>query len=96
MDLEPDVDLTALASSLSAYSGADISTVCRDAAMMSLRRAIRNRPLDVEALRTLSREEVDKPISNEDLKDAAQRCKRTCSEEDRRKYREWMEKYGSE
>ena len=35
--ISPDVDLRALAAKMDGYSGADIATVCRDAAMMVLR-----------------------------------------------------------
>ena len=64
--------------------------------MMSLRRAIRQRALDVNELRSLNRDEVDKPISRADLLDAAARCRRTCSDQDRERYGQWMQKYGSE
>ena len=41
MDITGDVDYDDLAVQLESYSGADITNLCRDAAMMSMRRAIK-------------------------------------------------------
>ena len=43
MDITGDVDYDDLAVRLDSYSGADITNLCRDAAMMSMRRAIKVR-----------------------------------------------------
>lgn len=40
--MDDDVDLDALARLTDGYSGADISVVCRDAAMMSVRRVMKS------------------------------------------------------
>merc|ERR1719450_2069547 len=51
--LTDDVDIAALAKLTDGYSGADIASVCRDAAMMSVRRvmaAARERGLEDEAI----------------------------------------------
>ena len=45
MDITGDVDYDDLAVRLDSYSGADITNLCRDAAMMSMRRAIKVRTI---------------------------------------------------
>lgn len=44
--LDGEVDITAIASYLDMYSGSDITSVCKDAAMSPLRRAIEGKSLD--------------------------------------------------
>jgi katanin p60 ATPase-containing subunit A1 len=44
VSLSADVDLDQLAESTDGYSGADISNVCRDASMMSMRRMLVSGP----------------------------------------------------
>jgi katanin p60 ATPase-containing subunit A1 len=41
MELDDDVDLDDFAVRTDSYSGSDITNLCRDAAMMSMRRAIK-------------------------------------------------------
>lgn len=93
MSLEDDTDLDQVAEELEYYSGADITNLCRDAAMMSMRKAIRDRPLD--ELKQMKPEDIDKPISKEDFEEALIRCKKTCSEAQSTKYEKWMEQFGS-
>ncbi len=78
---------------LDMYSGADITNLCRDAAMMSMRKAIGGKPL--EELKRLRKEEIDKPITRADFGAAAARCKRTSSGAQIVRYEEWMDKHGS-
>ncbi|CAF4682837.1 unnamed protein product, partial [Rotaria magnacalcarata] len=42
VQLHGDVDLNGIAQKLDGYSGSDITSVCRDAAMMQMRRATEN------------------------------------------------------
>merc|ERR1719374_411307 len=59
--LGEDVSIEEVAKKLEGYSGADITNVCRDAAMQSMRRRIQGlRPDDI---RKLSKEELDLPTS---------------------------------
>lgn len=91
--LSEDVNLEEIAERLDSYSGADITNVCRDAAMMSMRRLIKNRGLD--EIRTLSKNDLDKPITAEDFDESIERCKKSCSDIEVGRYKSWIDKHGS-
>lgn len=93
MKVSEEVDLERIADDLDSYSASDITNLCRDAAMMSMRKAIKNKPL--EELKQIKQEEIDKPITQDDFKDALERCKNTCSDIEISRYEEWMSKHGS-
>jgi SpoVK/Ycf46/Vps4 family AAA+-type ATPase len=49
--LDGDVDLDQISGMLNNYSGADVTSLCRDAALMSMRRVIRNKsPSEIRQL----------------------------------------------
>ena len=93
MQVEEDTDLNEIADNLQSYSCADITNLCRDAAMMSMRKHIKDKPL--EELRQIKKEDIDKPLTKEDFDAALERCKRTSTEDECSKYEVWMEKHGS-
>ena len=62
MKLADDINLDLIIKKLNGYSGADISNVCRDAAMMPLRNAIANGTLSITEIATKKPEELDAPI----------------------------------
>ena len=88
-----DLSLSEVSTWLEGYSGADITNVCRDAAMMSMRRRIAG--LKPSEIRSLGREELDMPVTMEDFKEAVEKCNKSVSKEDLDKYVEWMEEFGS-
>ena len=61
MKVAEDVDLNNIARQLGGYSGADITNVCRDASMMSMRRKIAG--LKPSEIRNLDKSELDLPVS---------------------------------
>lgn len=82
-----------VADKLLGYSCSDISNVCRDAAMMAMRRQLCNRlPSEIRSIR---KEDVDLPITLVDFEEALARTKKTVSEGDVSKFEKWMEEYGS-
>jgi len=88
-----DVDLRPLAEQMEGYSGSDITNVCRDASMMVMRRRIQG--LSAEEIRNLPKEELDFPVTQEDFKEALRKCSKSVSEEDIKKYTDWMNEFGS-
>ncbi|GLH05023.1 Spastin [Gryllus bimaculatus] len=91
--LDPDVDLKEVAARLKGYSGADITNVCRDASMMSMRRKIAG--LRPDQIKQLPKEELDLPVSVLDFEEALAKCNKSVSKEDLEKYEKWMNEYGS-
>ncbi|XP_068156975.1 katanin p60 ATPase-containing subunit A-like 1 isoform X1 [Drosophila tropicalis] len=91
--IDESVDLTYVANQLKGYSGADITNVCREASMMSMRRKIAG--LTPEQIRQLATEEVDLPVSNKDFNEAMSRCNKSVSRADLDKYEKWMMEFGS-
>ncbi|XP_069951599.1 katanin p60 ATPase-containing subunit A-like 1 isoform X2 [Cherax quadricarinatus] len=91
--LDETVNLSEIAMMLSGYSGADITNVCRDASMMSMRRKIAG--LTPDEIRALPKEELDLPVSQTDFHDAIQKCNKSVSQDDLEKYENWMREFGA-
>ncbi|CAB3376370.1 Hypothetical predicted protein [Cloeon dipterum] len=91
--LEPGVNLKSLSSQLEGYSGCDIGNVCRDAAMMSMRRMITGKTSD--EIRAIRKEEVDLPVTADDFKEAISRCKKSVSNNDKSRYEQWVSEFGA-
>ncbi|XP_050672214.1 katanin p60 ATPase-containing subunit A-like 1 [Leptidea sinapis] len=91
--VDPELDLKVIAKKLDGYSGADITTVCRDAAMMSMRRRIAG--LKPEQIKQLAKEEVDLPVTKADFMEALSKCNKSVSKGDIQKYLTWMAEFGS-
>ena len=61
--VEDGLDLKAIGRKLDGYSGADITNVCRDASMMSMRRKIAGlRPSEIK---NLAKDELDMPVTKQ-------------------------------
>ncbi|XP_054270368.1 katanin p60 ATPase-containing subunit A-like 1 [Macrosteles quadrilineatus] len=91
--LESNVNLKDIAGKLKGYSGADITNVCRDASMMSMRRKIAG--LRPDQIKQLAKEELDLPVSMQDFSEAISKCNKSVSKEDLDKYEKWMSEFGS-
>ncbi|XP_069695956.1 katanin p60 ATPase-containing subunit A-like 1 isoform X2 [Periplaneta americana] len=91
--MDESLDTNVIADKLEGYTGSDISNVCRDAAMMSMRRKISGRsPAEIKKIK---KEDVDLPVTTEDFEEALARCKKSVSLNDVSKYESWMEDFGS-
>lgn len=93
VDKADDLDLLAVANLLEGYSGADITSVCRDACMVKMRRTIAN--MTPEQIRSLSKDQLDLPVSAEDFYEAIRKINKSVSAEDLKKYDKWMSEFGS-
>lgn len=91
--VDESVDLDVIARKLDGYSGADITNVCRDASMMSMRRKIAG--LKPEQIKQLGKEELDLPVSTQDFNEALSKCNKSVSRQDLEKYEKWMNEFGS-
>lgn len=87
------VDLEVIANRLKGYSGADITNVCRDAAMMSLRKKIIG--LKPEQIKLLAKDDIDLPVTITDFMDAIGKCNKSVSKQDLARYEKWMDEFGS-
>jgi katanin p60 ATPase-containing subunit A1 len=88
-----DVELGSIAKRLGGYSGADITNVCRDASMMSMRRKIAG--LKPSEIKNLDRNELELPVTKKDFSEALAKCNKSVSREDLDKYEKWMVEFGS-
>jgi katanin p60 ATPase-containing subunit A1 len=104
--LAENIDFASLAQKLQGYSGADITSVCRDAAMMPMRRRIHG--LTTEEIKALPRgnfgtiefmpaksEDLAMPVVMQDFLDALSRIQSSVSMSDLKRYDDWMREFGS-
>ncbi|CAG9112556.1 unnamed protein product [Plutella xylostella] len=91
--IDDGVDIKFIAKKLEGYSGADITNVCRDASMMSMRRKIAG--LKPEQIKQLAKEELDLPVTKQDFVEALSKCNKSVSKGDIQKYLTWMQEFGS-
>jgi katanin p60 ATPase-containing subunit A1 len=83
------VDWPKLVSLTEGYSGADISNVCRDAAMMPMRRKLLSSHFDINNLHNMQ-EEIDVPLTMEDFLEALKNISKSVSQDQLTAYSEWM------
>ncbi|PAA52126.1 hypothetical protein BOX15_Mlig027903g2, partial [Macrostomum lignano] len=92
--LDDDVDLSAIAAKLEGYSGSDIASVCRDASMESMRKAIRG--LTPDQIKQLGSELKGLKTSQADFDESISRVRKAVGEEDVKKYEEWTLMFGAQ
>mgnify|MGYP000683703799 FL=1 len=69
IELDPCVDFKELAKLTEGYSGADISNVCREAAMMPMRRKLMSASFNMANLQD-HQDEIEQPLTMEDFLEA--------------------------
>jgi katanin p60 ATPase-containing subunit A1 len=90
------IDLDELSSKMkvSGFSGADITNLCRDAAMMPMRRRIKG--LSRDEIKNLPKDATaDLPISEDDLKQALGRIHSSVSSGDIARHEQWLSEFGA-
>ncbi|XP_062555343.1 katanin p60 ATPase-containing subunit A1 isoform X5 [Armigeres subalbatus] len=93
VNMSPDLETDTIADQLRGYTGSDIANVCRDAAMMAMRRHING--LTPSEIKMIRREEVDLPVTAQDFQDAMVKTRKSVSANDVARYETWMDEYGS-
>ncbi|XP_013142015.1 PREDICTED: katanin p60 ATPase-containing subunit A1-like isoform X1 [Papilio polytes] len=92
VSLTEDVDFQDMSEKLDGYSGSDICNICRDAAMMTMRRKIAGKSPD--QIRRLKQSELEAPVSKDDLNAAIDKTRRTVSSTDVARYVAWIQRHG--
>ena len=91
--LAADIKLDVIADQLEDYSGADITALCRDAALMSMRKAIKGKtPAEIKEL---NKEDIEKPVTMDDFSTAIQRCTTSIEKQEVERHKKWIKQYGS-
>ncbi len=93
VSLDDEVDIDEIAGLLNTYSGADITSFCRDAALMSMRKVIKDK--SPSEIKMLSKEDLEKPITMDDFKSALERSCSTVKSEDVERHKTWIKEHGS-
>ena len=79
VDVDPDVNWETLVKITEGYSGADIANVCRDAAMMPLRKKIAEGDFNFMQIKEFSKD-INVPLSMQDFLDALKNVSRSVSQ----------------
>ena len=91
--IEPSIDWDQLATKTQGYSGADIANVCREAAMLPMRKKLKEK-IDLTELVKLQGE-FERPIGMSDLCTALKTITRTVVSQYLDKYGSWVKQFGS-
>eukprot|EP00903_Cladosiphon_okamuranus_P008513 g8177.t1 len=101
VEVDDDVDLDTLANLTDGYSGADVAIVCRDAAMMSVRRVMKGaleRGLsgpEIQKHVMEMKDELAAAVTMEDFRSSLRKVSKSVGQSDLDKYDEWMKEFGS-
>jgi katanin p60 ATPase-containing subunit A1 len=96
LKLADDVNIDDLAEVTDGYSGADITSVCRDASLMSMRRAIKGKSKEeIKQMAGAGQALQDDPITKADFEEALTRVSASVGKQDLEKYQQWMNEFGS-
>ena len=93
VSLADNVDLDEIQQLCEGYSGADLTNVCRDASMMAMRKRIAG--LSIEEIKGLTAEEMDRPVSREDLITAAKHVASSVNVDQVQEQEKWMAEFGA-
>lgn len=75
------------------FSGADIAILCREAAMMPMRRKLAQGRVNFEELAKMEKE-LDVPIQMIDFKEALKNISKSVSKDNLTEYAQWMDEFG--
>ncbi|OMJ72884.1 hypothetical protein SteCoe_28576 [Stentor coeruleus] len=92
-----EIEWSHLISRTQGYSGADIANVCRDAAMLPMRKKLlqlRSQGFNPQNIAKI-KSEVEVPVTMEDMREALSNVSKSVSNDDLEKYEFWMKEFGS-
>merc|ERR1712187_544852 len=95
--LSTEIDKDELVRRTEGYSGADVTNVCREAAMMGLRKRMakaRKEGISVAKMQML-KDEVDVPVTHTDFIEAVSNVSRSVGNDDLQHFADWMKEFGS-
>lgn len=78
IELEEGIDWEHLVKMTDGYSGADISNVCREAAMMPMRRKLLSSQFDINNIHSMQ-QEIEVPLSMTDFQEAIKNIQKSVS-----------------
>jgi len=98
--LAKDVNIDELVKLTDGYSGADIANVCREAALMQMRRKLMKTgaKIDVMALANNPeklQEELEAPVDQADIKTAIKNISKSVAASDLKRYEEWTSEFSN-
>mmetsp|Transcript_63377 Transcript_63377/g.151253 ORF Transcript_63377/g.151253 Transcript_63377/m.151253 type:complete len:629 (-) Transcript_63377:94-1980(-) len=95
--LDADVNIDELVRKTDGYSGADVTNVCREAAMMGLRKRMakaRQEGMSIAKIHEM-KDEVDVPVTQSDCIEALKNVNRSVGNDDLQNFSDWMKEFGS-
>ncbi len=98
LTLSDDVDIDGLVDLSSSYSGADLTNVCREAAMMELRKRMktaRSKGLSAPEISESIGPIENVPVTQRDLLDAISNVQKSVGGTDMKRFAEWTREFGS-
>jgi katanin p60 ATPase-containing subunit A1 len=94
IDRDDSLNIDDLADRMEGYSGADITGVCRDAAMMGMRKRLRE--MQGKDLESIDPSEFATPITQADFAEAIAKVRPSVGKADIEKYEKWRAEFGAE
>jgi katanin p60 ATPase-containing subunit A1 len=92
--LADDINWDILYDLVKGYSGADISNVCREAAMMPMRKKLASGSFDIMRIAEM-KNEIEEDLTMADFRDSVKNISKSVSEEQLKSYDNWMKEFGS-
>ena len=97
--LSSDIDIDTLVKKTEGYSGHDISSVCREASLMNMRRKLMSGNGQFDLLEAAHNEtflqDLEAPVSQNDILTAIKNISKSVSNNDVKKFEEWTDLYSS-
>ena len=94
IEVTDDINYERLIEITDGYSGADLANVCRDAALMPLRKKIAQGNVDILRIREVQNE-INIPLTMDDFLEAIRNVSRSVSQAQLDEYQQWMAEFGS-